>query len=270
MASGTSPAIIAAGRLALAVMAGSVAGADTTNAPSRGPEILRQYTYDVIHVWPHDREAFTQGLVYLDGQFLESTGLYGSSSLRRVELQTGKVLQRVDVPARYFAEGLAVLRGRAYQLTWQGGNGFVYSAATLQFERGFSYPGEGWGLTTDGSELILSDGTAQLRFLDPGTFEERRRVTVRAAGRLVDRLNELEYVKGEVWANVWLSDRVVTLDPATGRVTGVVDFTGLLPSTDRTGAEDVLNGIAYDAVGDRLWVTGKRWPKLFEVRLKAK
>jgi glutamine cyclotransferase len=231
---------------------------------------LPVYTYEVIHTFRHDRSAFTQGLVFLDGQLLESTGLYGQSSLRRVELQTGQVLQQVTVPAQYFAEGLALFDGKLFQLTWQNQKGFVYDAETFKTQKEFNYTGQGWGLTTDGHFLILSDGTERLRFLDPVTFEEKRSVSVLARGHGVARLNELEYIKGEVFANVWGTQYVVRIDPTTGTVLGVIDFTGLLSAEDRDYTTDVLNGIAYDAKGDRLFVTGKRWPKLFEVRLKLK
>jgi glutamine cyclotransferase len=228
------------------------------------------YTYEVINAWPHDRGAFTQGLVFLDGALLESTGLNGQSSLRRVELKTGNVLQRAEVPAQYFAEGLAVLNGRLFQLTWQNQKGFVYDLKSFRLEKEFTYSGEGWGLTTDGRWLIMSDGTAQLRFLDPATLEVKRKITVTAHGQPVDRLNELEYIKGEVFANMWGTDYVVRIEPTSGRVVGVIDFTGLLPAEERDENTDVFNGIAYDAAADRLFVTGKRWPKLYEVRLKLK
>jgi glutamine cyclotransferase len=174
------------------------------------------------------------------------------------------------VPAPYFAEGLALLNGKLFQLTWQDQKCFVYDLESFRQEKEFTYPGEGWGLTTDGRWLIMSDGTDQLRFLDPETFAEQRRIAVRAHGVPVNRLNELEYIKGEVFANVWGTDFVVRIDPNTGRVVGVINFSGLLASGDRDENTDVLNGIAYDAEGDRLFVTGKRWPKLFEVRLKLK
>jgi len=224
----------------------------------------------VTKVWPHLRNAFTQGLVFDDGALLESTGLNGQSSLRRVELQTGNVLQRVEVPPEYFAEGLAALDGKLFQLTWRNHRGFVYDLHSFHLEREFTYDGEGWGLTTDGHWLIMSDGTDQIRFIDPKTFQENRRIAVKARGQPVYQLNELEYVKGEIFANVWGSDQVVCIDPATGQVVRLVDFTGLLPQQDRDGSTDVLNGIAYDPAGDRWFVTGKRWPKLFEVRLKLK
>ena len=249
------------------VQSGTTAAAPGTKTTSDEPPV---YTYDVINVYPHDRGAFTQGLVFLDGQLLESTGLYGQSSLRKVELKTGNVLQQVVVPPQYFAEGLALLNGKLFQLTWQNQKGFVYDLETFKIEREFTYSGQGWGLTTDGHLLILSDGTDRLRFFDPVTFEEKRAVTVLVNGHGLTRLNELEYVKGEVLANVWGTQYVVRIDPTTGRVVGVIDFAGLLSEQDRDWTTDVLNGIAYDAKGDRLFVTGKRWPKMFEVRLRPK
>ena len=261
--SGAGP--VAAGRAAVTSQPSvDAAAANVANAE------VPIYTYEVVSVRPHDPGAFTQGLVFLDGALLESTGLNGQSTLRKVDLKTGRVLKQVTVPAEYFAEGLAVLRGKVFQLTWQNHKGFVYDLASFRLEREFAYAGEGWGLTTDGHGLILSDGTDQIRFLDPGAFTVQRTIHVRLRGRPVDRLNELEYVKGEILANVWCADHVMRIDPATGRVTGVIDFSGLLSAQDRTPGTDVLNGIAYDAAGDRLFVTGKRWPKLFEVRLKLK
>jgi glutaminyl-peptide cyclotransferase len=252
-----------------AVPSGS-SGQESSRATNAAVAEIPVYTYEVINTYPHDPGAFTQGLVFLDGALLESTGLNGQSSLRKVDLQTGKVLKRVEVPAQYFAEGLAVLDGKLFQLTWQNHKGFVYDLASFQLEKEFAYDGEGWGLTTDGHWLILSDGTDQIRFLDPVTFEVKRTIHVLARDRPVDRLNELEYVKGEIYANIWGADYVVRIDPATGSVTGVMDFTGLLAPQDHGVDTDVLNGIAYDAGGDRLFITGKRWPKLFEVRLKLK
>jgi len=239
-------------------------------APSKPSDEFKIYTYEVINVWPHNRSAFTQGLLFLDGVLLESTGLNGESSLRREDLRTGDVIQRVEVPSQYFAEGLAALEGKLFQLTWQNQKGFVYDLKSLRLEREFTYLGEGWGLTTDGRRLIMSDGTDQIRFLDPSTLEVKGRIRVTANGQPLNRLNELEYVKGEIFANVWGTDYVVRIDPVTGRVVGMIDFTGLLAAQERDENTDVLNGIAYDAAGDRLFVTGKRWPKLFEVRLKLK
>jgi glutaminyl-peptide cyclotransferase len=239
-----------------------------TAAPDAGKILL--YTYDVVKTYPHNRDAFTEGLFYLDGVLYESTGLNGQSTVRKVDLQTGKVLQQIKVPPQYFGEGMATLNGKLYQLTWQTQKGFVYDLETFKLERDFTYTGEGWGLTTDGHWLIMSDGTDQIRFLDPNTLAENRRITVMVHGLPVKRLNELEYIKGEIFANVWGTDYVVRIDPATGKLLGVIDFTGLLAPQDRDKDTDVLNGIAYDAKSDRLFVTGKKWPKLFEVRLKLK
>jgi glutamine cyclotransferase len=226
------------------------------------------YAYEVIKSWSHDRRAYTQGLLVYGESFLESTGLNGQSSLREVEIKTGRVLKQISLPAEFFGEGLAVLNGRAYQLTWQSRRGFIYNADTFRREGEFSYEGEGWGLTTDGQILILSDGTHRIRFLDPATFKVLRTIEVTLEGKPVDRLNELEWIKGEIFANVWLTDRVVRIDPATGRVRGVVDFSGLLAPSERRPDTEMLNGIAYDQTTDRLFITGKRWPAIFEVRLK--
>jgi glutamine cyclotransferase len=238
-----------------------------TNSAATAPTPV--YTYEVVNTFPHDHGAFTQGLLYLDGALYESTGLNGRSSLRKVDLGTGTVLKQLDVPREYFAEGLAALNGKLYQLTWQNEKGFVYDLESFNQERTFTYSAEGWGLTTDGQSLIMSDGTAQIRFLDPASFQVKRTITAMDHDRSIDRLNELEYVKGEIFANVWTTDFIVRIDPATGKVLGVIDFSGLLAPQDRANT-DVLNGIAYDAVDDRLFVTGKLWPKLFEVRLKPK
>jgi glutaminyl-peptide cyclotransferase len=226
------------------------------------------YSYQIVNTFPHDRKAFTQGLVFLDGKLIESTGLNGQSTLREVDLPSGRVLRQIPVSDNYFAEGLAVLGGKAYQLTWQAQKGFVYDEATFHLEREFSYTGEGWGLATDGHWLILSDGTPQIRFLDPATFKVGRTIQVSLGDKPVNELNELEYIQGEIFANVWQTDYVVRIDPASGAVTGVIDFTGLLPPVDHDATTDVLNGIAYDSTADRLFVTGKFWPKLFEVRLR--
>lgn len=227
------------------------------------------YSYEVVKTWPHDRMAFTQGLVVHGESFLESTGLNGQSSLREVERKTGRVLKQISLPAEFFGEGLAVLNGRAYQLTWRNRRGFVYNADTFRREGEFAYEGEGWGLTTDGQALILSDGTHRIRFLDPKTFKVLRTIEVMAEGKPVDRLNELEWIKGEIFANVWVTNRVVRIDPGSGRVRGVIDFNGLLDPSERRADTEMLNGIAYDAKADRLFITGKRWPKIFEVRLKV-
>ena len=228
--------------------------------------------YKVINTYHHDKTAFTQGLIYRDGVFYESTGLNGSSTLRKVELATGKVLQKATVDAKYFAEGLTDWNGTLLQLTWKDGLGFVYDRATFGFKQTFRYYGEGWGLTHDGTRLILSDGqpAGALRFLDPVTFVETGRVIVKDQGLPVADLNELEYIKGEVFANIWQTDRIARINPKTGDVVGWVDLSGLLKPSERVDAGAVLNGIAYDSATNRLFVTGKLWPKVFELQLVPK
>lgn len=223
--------------------------------------------YRVLHTYPHDPNAYTQGLIYLDGHLYESTGLNGHSSLRMVDLGTGRILQQATVPAQYFAEGLAPWGSTLIQLTWQAHVAFVYDRFSFRLLRTLHYPGEGWGLTQDGRDLILSDGTANLRFLDPQTLREVRRVTVKDQGRAVTQLNELEYVRGQIYSNVWHTDRIARISPATGQVLGWIDLSGLLPDDQRSDPEAVLNGIAYDAAHNRLFVTGKLWPKLFEIQV---
>lgn len=235
------------------------------------PKVVPVDGYEIVATFPHDAKSFTQGLVFHNGSLLESQGEYGRSSLRRVELSTGKVLQSKNVAPEYFAEGIALLKGVVYQLTWRERTGFIYTLGDLQLQARFSYAFEGWGLTTDGEKLIVSDGTSTLRFLDPGTgFKLVKTLTVRAEGKPVEQLNELEWVHGEIWANVWHTDRIARIDPATGDVTRWLDLTGLLPIAEHPGAESVLNGIAWDAHADRLFVTGKFWPKLFEIKVKKK
>jgi len=240
--------------------AGDVPASPAGGGPAR-------YSFEVVHAWPHDPGAFTQGLVFQNGELLESTGLNGRSSLREVNLETGRVMRQDTVPSAYFAEGLAVIGDKAYQLTWKGQTGFIYDVPSFDLRGTFPYEGEGWGLTTDGKLLVMSDGTSGIRFIDPETFKVVRSIEVTLSGKPVVRLNELEWIKGEIFANVWQTDTVVRIDPATGVVRGVIDFAFLLPLDQRAGA-DVLNGIAYDPAHDRLFVTGKLWPKLFEVRLK--
>lgn len=214
---------------------------------------------------PHDADAYTQGLLFHDGFFYESTGLNGASSLRKVDIATGEVQARVDLDSIYFGEGLAILGDRAYQLTWRNRVAFVYDIDTFELLGSHPVAGEGWGLTTDGTHLILSDGTHHLRFLDPATFDVVRTLQVTADGRIVNQLNELEWVRGEIWANIYLQDLIARIDPDTGAVTGWVSTEGLLSRWDRLTGAEVANGIAYDSIGDRLWVTGKRWPKVFQV-----
>lgn len=241
---------------------GKVSG-DDGQAPVR----VRHFTYEVINSWPHDTDAFTQGLVWHDGALYESTGLNGRSSVRRVDLQTGQVLQKRDVPSQYFAEGLAVVGDAAYQLTWLSQFGYVYDLRSFDVRRTFNYTGEGWGLTFDGQSLIMSDGSNRLRFLSPDSFELQRAISVYDGSNPINRLNELEFIGGEIWANIWQSDRIVIIEPHGGRVTGWLDLKGLLKPEDRTGPVDVLNGIAWDEAGKRLFVTGKLWPKLYEIKI---
>jgi glutamine cyclotransferase len=224
-------------------------------------------TYRVIHTYPHDPHAFTQGLVFVDGHLYESTGLNGQSSLRMVDLDTGRVLQKQSVDSKYFAEGLTAWDSTLVQLTWESHTALIYDRFSFRMLRTLSYSGEGWGLTQDGKALILSDGTDTLRFFDPATFHEVRRVTVKDRGKPVTEINELEYVHGQIYANIWHSDRIARIAPATGEVLGWIDLKGLLPEKDRTSPEAVLNGIAYDAGHSRLFVTGKLWPKLFEIEV---
>ena len=229
-----------------------------------------EYTFEVVHSYPHDRTAFTEGLFYLDGFLYESTGIEGASSVRKVRLETGEVVQRHDLPSAYFGEGIIQWKDRLIQLTYKTEVGFVYNLSTFETERRFEYPGEGWAMTQDGKNIFMSDGTAQIRIWDPETLQELRRITVTDQGQPVPNVNELEWVKGEIYANIWETDRIARIDPATGRVVGWIDLAGLLSPNERlAGPEgtDVLNGIAYDAKGNRLFVTGKRWPKLFEIRL---
>jgi glutamine cyclotransferase len=231
------------------------------------PQDVPTYSYKVKNSWPHDRRAYTQGLIFLDGILWESTGQYGTSSLRKVELKTGKVIKQIAVPKNYFAEGMTVFHNKVFQLTWQEKKGFIYDPVTFQKQGEFSYTGEGWGLTHNGEFLIMSDGTDQLRFLDPSTFQTMRTIKVTDRGEPVFELNELEYIGGEIYANIYQTDRIARIEPKTGKILGWIDLTGLLSIKDRTGAEDVLNGIAYDEAGKRLFVTGKMWPKLFEIEI---
>lgn len=220
-----------------------------------------------VRSYPHDSTAFTQGLVWRGGRLYESTGRYGQSSLRLVELETGRVLQRVSLGQQYFAEGLAAVGDSLYQLTWKEGVAFIWDPATLRQITQVAYSGEGWGLTSDGRRLIVSDGSSYLTFVDPVTFRVDTTLRVTDGGRPVDQLNELEWVKGEVWANVWHTQRIARIDPATGRVKGWLDLSPLIPAL--TDPEAVLNGIAYDPKADRLLVTGKLWPALYEIRVPS-
>jgi glutaminyl-peptide cyclotransferase len=232
--------------------------------PQRGATL---YKYRVVKTYPHDRTAFTQGLEYRDGFIYESTGQVGRSSLRKVDLASGKVLQEYQVPRPFFGEGMTVINNQIVQLTWQHQTGFVYDKQSFKLLRSIEYPGEGWALTNDGKQIFMSDGTAQIRVWDGASLKEIRRITVKDGAKDVTALNELEYMRGEILANIWHSDRIARISPADGRVLGWIDLTGILPKAERADSEAVLNGIAYDAAGDRLFVTGKLWPRLFEIRI---
>jgi len=228
------------------------------------------HSYRIKNSYPHDSSAFTQGLVYSDGILYESTGLRGRSSVRRVTLETGNILSQTRLLPEFFGEGIAVLGDRIYQLTWTTGVGFIYDKKTLALLQEFRYGIEGWGMTHDGKSLIVSDGSATLYYWDPKTLREVKRLLVTDGGKPVTNLNELELVEGEIYANIWQQDRIARVSPETGRVTGWIDLKGLLTPADRHGGEDVLNGIAYDPAKKRLFVTGKLWPKLFEIEIVRK
>jgi len=224
-------------------------------------------TYKIVATFPHDPSSFTQGLVFADGQMYESTGLQGESTLRRVDITTGQTLQRIDVPAEYFAEGLALVGDELLQLTWQHRLGFVYDRKTFKQKRTFAYKSEGWGIAYDGaSQLVMSDGTDTLTFLDPKTLAPGKKLRVLDAGTPIGNLNELEWIEGEIWANVWMTDRIARISPKTGEVTAWVDLTALWPVAQRPlPGDQVLNGIAYDKATRRIFITGKKWPKLYQI-----
>jgi glutaminyl-peptide cyclotransferase len=251
-----------AGILLMMGTIGFLPGQRGRGAPPPAPT----YGYEVVRSYPHDRAAFTQGLLVRDGFFYESTGLNGKSGIRKVKIDTGEVLQIKPLSAQYFGEGITDWKSSIIQITWQSEIGFVYDLNTFEQKKTWTYKGEGWGLTHDDTQVIMSDGTSSLRFLDPETLKETRRVTVRDARGPVTQLNEIEYIKGEIYANVWQTDRIARISPKDGQVTGWIDLAGLLPPAERN-PDGVLNGIAYDAAGDRLFVTGKLWPRVFEIRL---
>ena len=227
------------------------------------------YRYEIVHVYPHDPRAFTEGLFYLNGFLYESTGIEQHSSIRKVQLESGKVVQKIDIPAQYFGEGIVNWGRQLISLTWKSGVGFVYDLASFRLQRKFSYLGEGWALTQDGKRIIMSDGTPELRLLDPATLKQIGHIDVTLEGKPVRYLNELEWVKGEIYANVWQTNWILRINPSSGAVVGVINLDGILSASDRVGRQtDVLNGIAYDAKADRLFVTGKYWPKVFEIRLQ--
>lgn len=225
------------------------------------------YTYKIVNTYPHDKSAYTQGLVYADGFLYEGTGQNGESSIRKVDLESGNVLQLHELSEDYFGEGIVVYKDRIIQLTWQSKIGFFYDRASFVPIEEFYYTWEGWGLTFDGERLIMSDGTSKIYFLDPETFEELGEIEVKDNGKPVEKLNELEFINGEVFANVWQTDKIVKFSPKSGKVTGWINLSGLLNSADRHVRIDVLNGIAYDVENDRIFVTGKYWPKLFEIKI---
>lgn len=229
-----------------------------------------EYTFKVLHTFPHDANAFTQGLEYHDGFLYESTGLKGRSSLRKVRLETGEVLQQIEISPEYFGEGITVIKDKIVQLTWQSHIGFIYSLSDFRLQRQFSYPGEGWGLANDGRQIFMSDGTSDIRVLDPATLVEERRFKVHEGTNQIKNLNELEYVEGELYANIWQTDRIARISPQTGEVLGWVNLTGLLSPVYRLADGAVLNGIAYDAKRKRLFVTGKLWPSVFEIQVMPK
>jgi glutaminyl-peptide cyclotransferase len=225
-------------------------------------------SFQVVHTYPHDSNAFTQGLVYLDGHLYESTGLLGRSSLRMVELSTGNVLQKHDLAAEYFGEGLTDWGSTLIQLTWTSHIAFVYDRFSFSLQRTVSYDGEGWGLTHDATQLIMSDGSSYLRFLDPRSFRLTRRLhVIDESGHPVQNLNELEFIHGEIFANIWQTDEIVRISPQSGKVIGRIDLSGIIDKRELRGEGAVLNGIAYDRIGGRLFVTGKLWPKLFEIKI---
>ena len=232
------------------------------------PEPLEQNLgYEILATYPHDPTCYTQGLVIDEGIFYESCGLYSQSSIRKVDPVSGVAQSETDLGANYFAEGLVLLDDKLYQLTWKENTGFVYDASTLELLRTFNYQTEGWGLTTDGSALILSDGTNTLYWLDPGTMQVVRQVNVSYQGQSVEYLNELEYINGLIFANIYMTDSIVTINPEDGGVISLIDLTGLRPEQNQAMQGEVLNGIAYDAINDKLYLTGKNWPSLYEIRL---
>ena len=224
-------------------------------------------SFQILNRWPHDPTAYTEGLLYADGAFFESTGLNGASSVRKVDAETGQVIESLSLDPAYFGEGLTLFSGKLIQLTWKSQIGFVYDLQCFCLTRTFTYDGEGWGLTHDDHLLIMSDGTENIRFLDPETFTVVRTISVFDHDQPLRNINELEYINGEIYANIWQTDRIVRIDPASGAILGWIDLTGLLPDADRSPSVNELNGIAYDDATDRLFVTGKNWPEIFQIAL---
>ena len=262
-------------RLAFAFLLAALAQS-LLSQPSPGIHSKRppEYTFKIVRTFPHDPTAFTQGLAYRDGFLYEGTGLQGRSSLRKVRLETGEVVQQVDLAPEFFGEGIALLKNEVVELTWQSQTGFVYNLSDFRFLRRFSYSGEGWGLATNGkgnaNEIFMSDGTAEIRVLDSATLAEKRRFTVHDGENRIVQLNELEFVEGELFANIWQTDRIARISPQSGEVVGWIDLTSLLSPIYRLESGAVLNGIAYDSTRKRLFVTGKLWPSIFEIQLVPK
>ncbi|MCK5559032.1 MAG: glutaminyl-peptide cyclotransferase [Thermoplasmata archaeon] len=240
---------------------------EETPPPDETPISAYNYTYNITNIYPHDKDAFTQGLVFENGVLYEGTGLWGQSSLRKVQLETGEIDQIHKLSSKYFGEGITIYKDKIIQLTWQSNVGFVYDKTNFELLQEFTYPTEGWGITHDGEQLIMSDGSHTLYFLNPETFEQIGTINVSDNNRSVSLLNELEYINGEIYANIWYNDSIIKIDPETGNVTGRIDLTGLINPEDYNHTVNVLNGIAYDAENKRLFVTGKQWPKLFEIEL---
>jgi glutamine cyclotransferase len=248
--------------LAQSLFAQSARGTRTARPP--------EYTFEIVQSFSHDPNAFTQGLAFRDGFLYEGTGLNGRSSLRKVRLESGEVVQQLDLAPEFFGEGIALLNNEVAELTWQSQTGFIYNLSDFHLLRRFSYPGEGWGLTSNGHDFFMSDGTADIRLLDGGSLKEKRRFTVHDGNTPIHQLNELEFVEGQIFANVWQTDRIVRISPQNGEVVGWIDLQGLLSPIYRLGPDAVLNGIAYDSIRKRLFVTGKLWPKIFEIKLVPK
>jgi glutamine cyclotransferase len=248
----------------LSVVASIAVAFFITNSPQQ--QIPLNYNYEIIEAYPHDQAAFTQGLVFVDGFLFEGTGLYTQSTLRKVELETGKVLKNISLADQYFGEGITIMNNKIIQLTWRSNIGFVYEKDSFELISEFTYQTEGWGITNDGSQLIMSDGTSTLFFLDPETFNIIKQVQV-IDQELVSKLNELEYIQGQIWANIWQQDKIAIINPQTGKVEAWVDLIGI-NEEDRQDPNKVLNGIAYDSERDRIFVTGKKWSKLFQIEIK--
>lgn len=261
--------ILSVGTVLLCCSASRAERHNPASSPQTPASTIKVYSYKVVNVYPHDRDAFTQGLAYAKGILYEGTGQRGKSSLRKIDLETGKVLQSRRLPDRIFGEGIAVFEDKIIQLSWNSGIGFIYDRESFKLRYRFSYSNEGWGITHDGERLIISDGSSIIRFWDPDSLAEVGRIEVHDDNGPVTNLNELEYVKNEIYSNVWKSDRILTIDPDTGQVTGWVDLAGLFLAEGPMKPVDVLNGIAYDAEKDRLFITGKLWPNLFEIKLIA-